>query len=485
MPIYYFIPGLESKLTKCLQKYEDIVLQEIYSLIEKEFKIQENKLYEGSPVKTNTWKVGITEEVYKSSIIYKKIIATKLIISKKNDSNNKKEDIICGEVPDGFIIVGWKIKTNSFSKPFNINCKWQKEKEFNIIGSDCFKFNVSMIEKNNESNEEMEVDWKVEIFCIHYNFLVEYKKFSSFYEKKKNDLIHYFINCDCYKFCNNNIMTEECFYNNEKCIKKDKIASKNIISKITFEKCKNEKLFQDLKQVEYFTQRGFLDSFKILNGSNFCEIYLYIKAPDNSPYRSGIFLFNIMNRLDEEKSILLYNALIKTKIYHMNSSTGGQIDNSYFTRSIVKQNLLGALFALYQYFVLNNPNDSFRRDLAQLYKENKSLYLQNCKECTEKNALKEFPNNVDYLFKNEVELNEKYKYNDKIEILCSIGKYIKIKKKEFNIETVFEKLEIKDYDNWSFIVGNNTYYDKSDINSEIINEIKNIGKLIIFQRTRC
>lgn len=99
IPIYCFIPGLESKLSLCLQKYEDIVLQEIYSLIEKEFKPQENNLYEGSPIKNNTWKVGITEDVYKSFIICKKQISNKLFISEK-ENKNKTEDIICGEVPD-------------------------------------------------------------------------------------------------------------------------------------------------------------------------------------------------------------------------------------------------------------------------------------------------------------------------------------------------------------------------------------------------
>ena len=143
IPIYCFIPGLESKLTVCLQKYEDIVLQEIYNLIEKEFKPQENNLHEGSPIKNNVWKVGITEEVYKSFIICKKKISNKLYISEK-ENKHKTEDIICGEVPDGFIIVGWKLKTNSFSKPYDVECKWEKQKDFNIIGSDKFSILLSM-----------------------------------------------------------------------------------------------------------------------------------------------------------------------------------------------------------------------------------------------------------------------------------------------------------------------------------------------------
>lgn len=43
-PIYSFIPGLESKLSICLEKYEDIVLKEIYRLFEKEFIPKEKEL---------------------------------------------------------------------------------------------------------------------------------------------------------------------------------------------------------------------------------------------------------------------------------------------------------------------------------------------------------------------------------------------------------------------------------------------------------
>ena len=71
-PIYCFIPGLETKLSICLQNYEDIVLKEIYTLIEKDFSVKEKELYEGSSDLNNFWKVGITQENYKGFIIYKK-----------------------------------------------------------------------------------------------------------------------------------------------------------------------------------------------------------------------------------------------------------------------------------------------------------------------------------------------------------------------------------------------------------------------------
>ncbi len=72
IPIYCFVAGLESKLSICLQKYEDIVLQEIYNLIENDYKKKEQEVFQGSSENINSWKVGLTKEVYKSFVIYKK-----------------------------------------------------------------------------------------------------------------------------------------------------------------------------------------------------------------------------------------------------------------------------------------------------------------------------------------------------------------------------------------------------------------------------
>ena len=60
--IYSFIPELESKLYICLEKYEDIVLKEIYNLIENEYIKKEKEIFQGSSENQNKWKVGITKE---------------------------------------------------------------------------------------------------------------------------------------------------------------------------------------------------------------------------------------------------------------------------------------------------------------------------------------------------------------------------------------------------------------------------------------
>ena len=196
-PIYCFIPGLESKLSICLQNYEDIVLKEIYTLIEKDFSIKEKELFEGTSDLNNYWKVGITEDRYKGFIIYKRKMIKKLNYIRYENSdneeneektNNKINDIICGEIPDGFIICGWILKTNANSNYYDIVANWKRKKTVGIIGNECFKFEVDFTLEE-DAYENIDIDWYLEIFCIHSNFLVH-----------RNSVLksnHYFQNCDC------------------------------------------------------------------------------------------------------------------------------------------------------------------------------------------------------------------------------------------------------------------------------------------------
>ena len=219
--IYSFIPGLESKLYICLENYEDIVLKEIYSLIESNAE-KEKEIYKGSSEHKNKWQVGITKEQYKSFIIYRKKIIKRLKIKKpeKKDEEKKEEkkivkDVICGEIPDGFIICGWILKSNSNSKSYDVISSWERKKEIQIIGDEYFKFKIDLTVEN-DINEEIEIDWILELFCIHSDFLVSFNKKNNIKDFNK----HYFINCDC-----NKQESEECYYNtfykNENFIKMD------------------------------------------------------------------------------------------------------------------------------------------------------------------------------------------------------------------------------------------------------------------------
>ena len=80
---------------------------------------------------------------------------------------------------------------------------WERKKEIQIIGDEYFKFKIDLTIEN-DIKEDVEIDWILELFCIHTDFLVRFNKRN--YPKDFNK--HYFINCDCYKKDN-----EECYYN--------------------------------------------------------------------------------------------------------------------------------------------------------------------------------------------------------------------------------------------------------------------------------
>ena len=219
-PIYCFIPGLESKLSICLQNYEDIVLKEIYTLMEKDFIPKEKELFEGSSDLNNFWKVGITQESYKGFIIYKRKIIKNLqfnINSIENEEAMKQKisDIISGEIPDGFIICGWILKTNANSNYYDIVANWKRKKTVGVIGNECFKFKVELNVPGN-FHGEVEVEWSLNIFCIHTNFLISENW--NFCSKKYN---HYFVNCDCTRDDKGDCYYYS-FYNNKNFIKKEK-----------------------------------------------------------------------------------------------------------------------------------------------------------------------------------------------------------------------------------------------------------------------
>jgi len=205
IPIYCFIQGMESKLSICLQKYEDIVIQEIHNLIEDEYKTEENNLFEDSSAKSNIWEVGIIKDVYKSFNIYRRRII-KAIKYKIDKKELKIKDVLCGKLPDGFIICGWILKTDSNSLPYEILSNWERKKDLNIIGNNCFKFTLHNDFEEN-INEDVEVEWILDIFCIQKDFLVPHNKKQIYQNMLNRNVEHFFLNCDCPQLNN------ECIYN--------------------------------------------------------------------------------------------------------------------------------------------------------------------------------------------------------------------------------------------------------------------------------
>lgn len=57
-----------------------------------------------------------------------------------------------------WILCGRVIKTNSNYKPNDAIGNWERKKELQIIGNDCFKFKVDLKNENN-IDENIEIDF--------------------------------------------------------------------------------------------------------------------------------------------------------------------------------------------------------------------------------------------------------------------------------------------------------------------------------------
>lgn len=184
IPIYCFIPGLENKLKICLKSYDYIVLHQICELIENDFKKTEESLFEGSSVDSNSWSVGLNTDNYNSFMILKERFNKKIIISKDLEKceiklKNKYEIIydcdelyICGHIPDGCTICGWKLTTDVNSIPYDIICTWKRKKQLKIIGSRFFKFKLDInLSEIKNFKKIFEIQWTLDIFYINSDFL--------------------------------------------------------------------------------------------------------------------------------------------------------------------------------------------------------------------------------------------------------------------------------------------------------------------------
>ena len=167
IPIYCFIPGLEKKI----KNLSHIVLQEINNLLETKYKKEEKKIYGGISTNANLWCAGIITNNYSSFNIYKKELVKTLNLDTVSLRREEitKNGIIFGDVPEDCIICGWAISTNANSKPYDIICSWERNKELGILGTRYFKFKVDVTGEKNCYESAIEIEWKVDIFFISSN----------------------------------------------------------------------------------------------------------------------------------------------------------------------------------------------------------------------------------------------------------------------------------------------------------------------------
>ena len=214
--------------------------------------------------------------------------------------------------------------------------------------------------------------------------------------------------------------------------------------------------FEHLKDLE--REYGFLNSIqtKLLVPGRINEIEGFMKAPDNSPYKDGIFNFII--KYPDNYPDIGPELILKTKIFHCNASIYGQCCISHLRSSMWNNNydISMVLCFLYEFFIRNNPDSPLRYDLAKLYKENYHLFLEKCQNFVNQYAFHQFNERLNYIFPDYS--NTKLKFSNSNFIFIVNSKSItvpkdKIQDKNFDLEN-YLGTDLKDK---AFIIGNKVF----------------------------
>ena len=239
---------------------------------------------------------------------------------------------------------------------------------------------------------------------------------------------------------------------------------------VQFLRCFSNKSFKDriyneLSKVKILEEKyGFLSSIgiKLIFPENDNEIEGFIKAPENSPYKNGIF--NFMIKYDQGYPKVRPILFIKTKILHCNLPDNGicYYDLIRYWREDYDLSLI--LCSLYEFFVLNNPDDGIQGKVMRLYKTNYSLFEQKCQEYVNQYAYKEFYEGFLYLFDEYYTMDKNFSISDSIFVSVenNLEEIIIPKDKLKDKYTVNSNFSMN-FGNKAFINGNKVFLNLSQI----------------------
>ena len=222
----------------------------------------------------------------------------------------------------------------------------------------------------------------------------------------------------------------------------------------------NYKIIEELHKLENLERNyGFLSSIqtKLLVPENNNEIEGFIKAPDNSPYKDGIFNFIIKYQIDYPQRAP--QIILKTKIFHCNVYVDGKCCISHLHQHMWDKNydISMILSFLYEFFIRNNPQSPCRGDLAELYMRDYNSFLEKCQQFVNLYAIKQFNSRLNYMFPDYS--NIKLKFSNSNFIFVYNSKFITISKDKIKDNDNFylaNSLGI-DLKNNVFIVGNKVF----------------------------
>ena len=245
-----------------------------------------------------------------------------------------------------------------------------------------------------------------------------------------------------------------------------------------FLRCFSNKSFKDrfyneLSKVKLLEEKyGFLSSIgiKLIFPENDNEIEGFIKAPENSPYKNGIFNFIIKYNKDYPKD--RPTLFIKTKILHCNLGSNGYCCLDLLNCWREDYDLSLILCSLYEFFVSNSPDTGYGNEATILCKRNYYLFEQKCQEYVNQYANKVFNERFLYLFDEYYAIDRNFSVSDSI--IVSIENNLK--------EVIIPKDRLKDkhclnyyfnmnFEDKAFIIGNKVFLGLSkvqELNHQII-----------------
>ena len=125
---------------------------------------------------------------------------------------------------------------------------------------------------------------------------------------------------------------------------------------------------------------------------------VFIKAPDNSPYKNGVFNFIIKFNPDYPNYGPYIN--LKTKIFHTEVLDERNICIK-FLKIWDKENvgLFFILIGLYEFFFTNDAKNGYRNEATRtLGEEGHIIFEQKCQKCIKDNSNDKFDDQLEYVF---------------------------------------------------------------------------------------
>ena len=235
-----------------------------------------------------------------------------------------------------------------------------------------------------------------------------------------------------------------------------------------------EIIFKELKRLNDLEKNyNFLSSIgiKLLLKHINNEIEGFIKAPDNSPYKNGIFKFII--KIPNDYPHASPRIYFKTKIFHTEVHDDGHCCMRLLNEWNVHDDLSLVLLSLFQFFFNNNEN-GYQNEATAIYRTNQfNKFEQKCQEYTKKYATTKFDELSEYLFQDFYENQKKFDDSSYVfyDTLRKCANKLEIRG-IIKYETLEERFNRKiNSSNTVLIAGNKVYYHLNNYKELLKNHI--------------